>query len=154
GSTFLGAAQESKEGLILPYLQVKDRAGKWRTVIEDMGIPAGKPKTISVDLTGRFLSASREVRIVTNLCIYWDEIFLIEDASKPPARLTPVDAAWAELRFRGFSRVTIHPERKQPESFDYSKVAPASMWNPTPGLYTSDGDVRPLISAVDERLES
>ncbi len=73
------ASQETKEGLILPYLQVKDAQGKWKTVIEDMGIPAGKPKTISVDLTGKFLSASREVRIVTNLCVYWDEIFLSED---------------------------------------------------------------------------
>ncbi len=62
----------------------KDAAGKWRTVIEDMGIPAGKPKTITVDLTGKFLTASREVRIVTNLCVYWDEIFLSEDTSKPP----------------------------------------------------------------------
>src|SRR6185369_14031700 len=39
GSTFLGAGQESKEGLVFPYLQVKDAAGQWRTVIEDMGMP-------------------------------------------------------------------------------------------------------------------
>src|SRR5262249_45944107 len=145
GSTFLAAAQESKDGLILPYLQVKDANGAWRTVIEDMGIPAGKPKTIAVDLTDKFLSASREVRIVTNLCTYWDEIFLIEDASRPQARLTPINADSADLRFRGFSKVTIHPERKQPEMFDYSQVAPASMWNPTPGLYTRYGDTLPLI---------
>src|SRR6266702_7884424 len=56
GSTFLGAAQESRDGLVFPYLQVKDAAGNWKTVIADMGIPAGKPKTISVDLTGKFLS--------------------------------------------------------------------------------------------------
>jgi tetratricopeptide (TPR) repeat protein len=83
GSTFLGAAQESQEGLVFPYLQVKDAAGQWRTVIADMGIPSGKPKTIAVDLTGKFLSPSREVRIVTSLCVYWDEIFLAE-APHPP----------------------------------------------------------------------
>ncbi len=152
GSTFLGAAQESKDGLIFPYLQVKDSAGKWKTVVEDMGIPAGKPKTISVDLSGKFLSASREVRIVTNLCVYWDEIFLIENSATPQATLTAMDSDTAELRFRGFSQATIHPERKQPESFDYARVAPASMWNPTPGLYTRYGDVRPLIGALDDRL--
>ena len=48
-----------------------------------MGMPAGKPKTIAVDLTGKWLSASREVRIVTNLCVYWDEIFLSPDTSAP-----------------------------------------------------------------------
>ena len=47
------------------------------------GIPAGKPKTIAVDLTGKFPGASREVRIVTNLCVYWDEIFLGEDSAPP-----------------------------------------------------------------------
>src|SRR5213079_660040 len=110
-------------------------SGAWKTVIEDMGIPSGKPKTIVVDLTGKFLSSSREVRIVTNLCVYWDEIFVIEDSSRPPVKLTPLSADSADLRFRGFSHVTIHPQRKQPESFDYSGVSPASMWNPTPGLY-------------------
>ena len=89
GSTFLAAAQESKDGLISPYLQVKDDKGQWKTVIEDMGMPAGKPKTIAVDLTGNFLSASREVRIVTNLCVYWDEIFLGESSALPPSTTAP-----------------------------------------------------------------
>ena len=48
-----------------------------------MGMPAGKPKTITVDLTGKWLSESREVRIVTNLCVYWDEAFLSEDVEAP-----------------------------------------------------------------------
>jgi hypothetical protein len=136
----------------LPSLQVKDGQGQWRTVVEDMGMPAGKPKTIAVDLTGRFLTASREVRIVTNLCIYWDEIFLAETAAAPPVRLTPIEAATADLRFRGFSHATIDPARTQPESFDYARVTGLSMWNPTPGLYTRYGDVRPLAIAHDDRL--
>ena len=89
GSTFLSASQEGKGGLVFPYLQVKDPSGKWKTVVEDMGIPSGKPKTIVVDLTNKFLSSSREVRIVTNLCVYWDEISLIENATAPEFRLTP-----------------------------------------------------------------
>src|SRR6185295_3258329 len=152
GSTFLGAAQESPGGLVMPRLQVKDAAGRWVTVIEDMGIPSGKPKTISVDLTGKFLSASREVRIETSLCVYWDEIFLSEQTGEPPVTLSELSPDKAELRFRGFSRPMIHPERKQPESFDYQTWMPFSMWNPTPGLYTRYGDVRPLLGAVDDRL--
>ncbi len=152
GSTFLGASQEGKGGLLLPYLQVKDAAGEWRTVIEDMGIPAGKPKTIAVDMTGKFLSSSREVRIVTNLCVYWDEIFLSESSDPPAVKLTALDAESADLRFRGFSRPTIDSERLQPESFDYTSTTPVSMWNPTPGHYTPYGDVRELISELDDRL--
>src|SRR5206468_3807326 len=152
GSTFLDAAQESKDGLVFPYLQVKDGSGQWRTVIEDMGIPSGKPKTIAVDLTGKFLSASREVRIETSLCVYWDEIFLSEETGEPPVALTELAAAGAELRFRGFSQPVIHPERKQPEGFDYQTFMPVSEWNPTPGLYTRYGDVRELLGDIDDRL--
>jgi hypothetical protein len=151
GSTFMAAAQAKKD-LVLPYVQMKDAAGQWKTVIEDMGIPAGKPKTIAVDLTGKFLSGSREVRIVTNLCVYWDEIFLSEETAAPPVRLTGINAESAELRFRGFSTPAIDPQRKQPEGFDYARWMPVSMWNPTQGLYTRYGDVLPLIGAIDDRL--
>ena len=151
GSTFLGAMQEHKD-LTFPYLQVKDAAGQWRTVVEDMGIPSGKPKTMAVDLSGKFLSASREVRIVTNLCVYWDEIYLSEDDAPPPVHLTTAPALSADLRFRGFSRATIHPQRKQPEKFDYDVVRETSNWNPTHGLYTRYGDVRSLLAEPDDRM--
>jgi len=152
GSTFLGAAQEGNGGLVLPYLQVRDASGRWQTVIADMGMPAGKPKTIAVDLTGKFLSASREIRIVTNLCVYWDEIFLSDETAAPQVRLTPMPAETAGLRFRGFSKAVVHPERKQPETFEYTQAQPASLWNPTPGLYTRYGDVRELLETVDDRF--
>jgi hypothetical protein len=151
GSTFLASAQGSGPGLVLPYLQVKDEAGEWVTVIEDMGIPAGKPKTIVVDLTGKWLSASREVRIVTSACVYWDEIFLAEDADRP-ITLAEVPTIETELRFRGFSRPVIHPERKQPERFVYADRRPTTLWNPTPGLYTRYGDVAELLARVDDRF--
>jgi hypothetical protein len=152
GSTFLGASQRVGGGLVFPCLQVKDAAGQWRTVVEDMGIPSGKPKTIAVDLSGKFLSASREIRIVTNLCVYWDEIFLSEDASAPPTRLTPLDAESADVRLRGFSRTSIHPKREQPEEFEYAKWTSNASWNQTAGLYTRYGDVRELITNVDDRF--
>jgi tetratricopeptide (TPR) repeat protein len=152
GSTFLAAAQDRKGGLIFPYLQVRDQRGHWKTVIQDMGMPAGKPKTIAVDLTGKFLSASREIRIVTNLCIYWDEIFLSEQSSPPPVVLTPVQAETADLHFRGFSTPTIDSARRQPEAFDYARWIPETNWNPTAGFYTRYGDVGELLINADDRL--
>lgn len=152
GSTYRAASQESAEGLMLPRLEVRDAAGRWQTAVADMGIPAGKPKTIAVDLTGKFPGASREVRIVTNLCVYWDEIFLGEESAPPRTRLTAVPLAAAELAFRGFSRPVVDPRRRQPESFDYQQWMAVSSWNPTPGLYTRYGDVRPLLERVDDQL--
>ncbi|SPE36603.1 Tetratricopeptide TPR_2 repeat protein [Candidatus Sulfopaludibacter sp. SbA6] len=151
GSTFLGAIQAHKD-LTFPYLQVKDAAGNWKTVVEDMGIPSGKPKTMAVDLTGKFLSSSREVQIVTNLCVYWDEIFLVENDASPEVRMTTVPMTAADLHFRGFSKATIHPERKQPERFDYQNVSFTSMWNPTPGNYTRYGPVETLLAEADDRM--
>jgi tetratricopeptide (TPR) repeat protein len=152
GSTFLSVGQERPEGLVFPYLQVRDAGGEWQTVIEDMGLPAGKPKTIVVDLSGKFLSASRQVRIVTNLCLYWDEIFVGDTAAAPQAGLTRLHPNVADLRHRGFSGVVVHPQRLQPESFVYSERQPLSMWNPTPGRYTRFGDVRRLLGEIDDMM--
>jgi Tfp pilus assembly protein PilF len=152
GSTFFGASQESKEGLIFPYLQVKDASGRWQTVVEDMGIPSGKPKGIVVDLTGKFLSASREVRIVTNLCVYWDEIYLSGEVAAPQMKVTQLTPRTADLRYRGFSKVVIDPARVHPEQFDYQTWAPTTGWNPTPGLYTRYGDVQELLEEMDDRM--
>jgi hypothetical protein len=151
GSTFLGSSQNGK-GLIFPYLQVKDQQGHWKTVVEDMGIPSGKPKTMVVDLTGKFLSASREVRIVTNLCVYWDEIFLTDDARTPQAKLSRLDATAADVHFRGFSEAVIDPMRQQPEQFLYNKVHSVSNWNPTRGNYTRYGDVQTLVQQADDKM--
>jgi tetratricopeptide (TPR) repeat protein len=150
GSTFRAASQERQGGLVMPYLQMQDADGQWKTVNQDMGMPAGKPKTIAVDL--HFPSASRKLRIVTDLCVYWDEIFLSEGASESEARQHPVPLAAANLRFRGFSEARIHPERKQPDTFLYDRVSTTSFWNPTPGLYTRYGDVLELLLQVDDRL--
>src|SRR2546428_1590978 len=68
------AASQAGKSMMPPALQVKDDRGRWRTVIEDIGIPVGRPQTVTVDLTGKFLSSCREVRIVTNMRILWDQI--------------------------------------------------------------------------------
>lgn len=153
GSTFLAQAQSTATGLVPPRLQMKDRQGRWVTVLDDMGMPAGKPKTIAVDLSGKWPSESREIRIETNLCVFWDEIFLSEEAAaEPKVRLTPVQARETDLRFRGFAQTVIHPQRRQPERFIYGIPAATSLWNPTPGMYTRYGEVNELTRDIDDRM--
>ncbi|MEZ5400195.1 MAG: FG-GAP-like repeat-containing protein [Bryobacteraceae bacterium] len=152
GSSFRAASQESADSLAMPYLQVKNARGEWTTVINDMGIPAGKAKSIAVDLTGKFLTSDRRIRIVTGLCVYWDEIFASEDAAAPETRVTTLAPAAARLDYRGFSQVIVHPDRVQPERFVYGAPGPATAWNPTPGNYTRFGDVRPLLGEIDDKF--
>ncbi len=151
GSTILRQAQAGQP-FVLPYLQVRNESGEWETVIEDMGIPAGKPKTIVVDLSGKFQAAERRVRIVTNLALYWDEIFLSEETAPPPAVLHEIPLKSADLRLRGYSTLLMHPERKQPEWFDYSAWTSDAMWDPIPGNYTRFGPVEELLKSADDRF--
>ena len=149
-SVIVGASQSAEGGLAPPILQIRNASGDWETVISDLGLPGGRSRTISVDV--EFVGDSREVRIVTNMCLYWDEVFAAVNSENPAATVNEVSAASAELRFRGFSRNVTYPERGQPESFVYSDVSPASTWNPTQGLYTRFGRVAPLLEIEDDRL--
>jgi Tfp pilus assembly protein PilF len=152
GSTFLNTSQERKTALVFPYLQVENANGQWQTVIEDMGMPSGKLKAIVVDLTNKFLSRSRKVRIVTNLCVYWDEIFLSEETRHPAVKMTSISPAVADLQYRGFSHMLNGVRNAQPEQFEYEKWSAQAMWNPTPGLYTRYGDVHEFLQRVDDEM--
>ncbi len=151
-SSIVASSQSSGAAIQPPYLQVRDADGAWVTAVADMGLPAGRPRTLAVDLSGKFRSASREVRIVTNMCVYWDEAYVAAGAKRPETRLTTLAPVSAELRFHGFSRNLAHPERTQPERFVYAEVAASGMWNPTSGLYTRFGGVGELLDAIDDRF--
>ncbi len=143
------AAAQARKSMMLPALQVKDNRGRWRTVIQDIGIPVGRPQTVTVDLTGKFLSSSREVRIVTNMRILWDQI-LVDTSDNQTAlrmmRLTPLEA---DLRWRGFSR-EITPDGREPFAYDYEQISFRSPWKVMPGRYTREGDVRELLLESDD----
>jgi hypothetical protein len=117
-----------------------------------MGVPSGGPKTIAVDLTDKFLSASREVRIVTNMSIFWDEAFLLENTATPAVHLTRLNPDNADLHFRGFSKTLIDANHNQPEQFVYADVSALSTWNPVAGLYTRYGEVTDLMTKIDDRM--
>src|SRR6185369_16014778 len=143
------AASQSGKALSLPALQVKDEQGQWKTVIENIGIPVGRPQTIVADLSGKFLSAGRAVRIVTNMRIHWDQILVDTSADNPPLKLTRLSPVVADLRWRGFSR-EYSPDGRQPLGYDYTDVSFTSPWKVMTGRYTREGDVRELLSATDD----
>jgi tetratricopeptide (TPR) repeat protein len=143
------AASQSGKSLTLPALQVKDKRGQWRTVIENIGIPVGRPQTIVADLTGKFLSDSREVRIVTNMRIYWDQILVDTSSGNFPTRLTFLAPSIADLRWRGFSR-EYSPDGSEPMTYDYRKISFTSPWKVMTGRYTREGDVRELLQSADD----
>lgn len=143
------AASQARKSMMLPALQVKDSKGEWRTVIEDIGIPVGRPQTVTVDLTGKFLSASREVRIVTNMRIYWDQILVDTSNGESLTKSMSLDPIAANLRWRGFSEET-SPDGREPYGYNYQKVSFTSPWKTMTGSYTREGDVRELLVKSDD----
>jgi Tfp pilus assembly protein PilF len=143
------AASHAGKETKLPALQVKDARGRWRTIIEDIGIPVGRPQTVTVDLTGKFLSASREVRIVTNMRIYWDQILVDTSSGNAPVQMTRLDPLTADLHWRGYSQ-EVTPDGREPFGYDYAKVSSSSPWKVFPGHYTREGDVRELLKETDD----
>ena len=74
------AASQAGVQAISPYVEAlvgNDEAhGKWVRVIDDMGFPAGGPRTMTADLTGKLPTGTQKIRITTNLQIYWDSILV------------------------------------------------------------------------------
>lgn len=143
------AASQAGAKLIPPFVQVKNERGEWQTVIAQMGFPAGLPKTMTVDLTGKFLCQDTRVRIVTSMRIYWDQILVDTSAGNAPTKLTTLEPMRAELRWRGFPR-EYSPDGRKPLLYDYRIIESVAPWKAHAGNYTRFGEVRDLLIAPDD----
>ena len=143
-------ASQSQAKLVPPYLQVKDQRGDWRTVIPQMGFPAGLPKTMVVDLSGKFLTDDYRVRIVTSMRIYWDRILVNTYPELPTLRRHRLSPQSADLRFRGFPR-EYSPDGRRPLIYDYGWIHPTAPWKSHIGNYTRFGPVTELLHSRDDR---
>jgi tetratricopeptide (TPR) repeat protein len=134
-----------------PIVQVINMKGEWETVIENLGFPMGKDKNVIADLSDKFLSPDHRIRILTNMEIYWDQIFFADGISKAPISLTVLNPVSADLHYRGFSRSYRKGGRYGPHWFDYNEVDKNNKWRDLTGYYTRYGDVLPLLTDSDNK---
>lgn len=144
-------AQSGNLKVIRPYIQVINKKGEWETVIDNLGFPMGKDKTVIADLSGKFLSADHRIRIRTNMEIYWDQIFFADYLPNAPVVSTVLNPVSADLHYRGFSRSFRKGGRYGPHWFDYSDVDKNKKWRDLSGNYTRYGDVLPLLTESDNK---
>jgi Tfp pilus assembly protein PilF len=133
-------------------LEVSDGHGGWVVARRNLGFPAGRNKICLIDLTGIFVpGAPRNVRLRTNLEIYWDQIQWARGLPNTPLKVTHIDPSMANLHYRGYS--TIHQANmSSPEIPDYSHLASTTqIWPDLQGYYTRYGDVRELLNKIDDR---
>ncbi|NUO78632.1 VCBS repeat-containing protein [candidate division KSB1 bacterium] len=143
-------AQASAERAVPPCLQVVDDKGEWKTVLESLGFPKGKNKMMVFDLSGKFLSKDRRIRIRTNMQIYWDHIFYATSVAASALQITDLKIASADLHYRGFSEVT-RATPYSPHLPDYHTVTTAQKWRDLTGSYTRYGEVLPLLLEADSK---
>ena len=148
-SVGMAIAQDPRYELKPLTLEVRSEAGDWRTAVEWIGLPTSKGLVVPVDLTGRFLCDDYQVRLSTNLCVYFDRIFISTRDQADRCRQTELPVAQADLHYRGFSRM--RRGEFGYERFDYAEVSPTGSWDPPEGMFTRYGDVTPLLAEPDDR---
>ncbi|HLO58959.1 MAG TPA: FG-GAP-like repeat-containing protein [Bacteroidales bacterium] len=147
----MALSQSDELKVTAPVIQVLNKSGKWVTVIDNLGFPMGKDKTVIVDLTGKFLSNDHRVKIVTNMEVYWDHAFFSNAIPQAPVTYTSLNKVSADLHYRGFSKSYRKGGRYGPHWFDYSKVDKEPKWRDLSGKYTRYGNVMPLLEKPDNR---
>jgi Tfp pilus assembly protein PilF len=133
-------------------LEVPDGTGGWAVAKSDLGFPAGKTKTILLDLQGIWQPGTpHRLRLRTNMEIYWDALAWAPALPNAEIKTQRRYPQTAELRYRGFSVVQA-ADRSSPELPQYHALAgTAPRWRDLIGYYTRFGDVRELLQAVDDR---
>jgi Tfp pilus assembly protein PilF len=149
-ATSMYAADQAHLRPIAPYVEVFD-GKKWLRVIDDLGFPAGGPRTMTADLTGKLPLGARRIRITTNLQIYWDNILISRTSQQQSARLTQVPLARADLSFHGFP-LKIEDQPPGNVKYVYEKTSATGPYTRPAGAYTRYGDVRPLLDSVDDKF--
>ena len=172
------AASQAGVQAISPYVEALSANGKWVRVIDDMGFPAGGPRTMTADLTGKLPLGTQKIRITTNLQIYWDSILLDHTAQGKPREIpfgrlragsrpagenaglrddarevktTPVPLVRADLAFHGFP-LKIEGTPPGNVQYIYEKTSATGPYTRPTGTYTRYGDVLPLLTALDDEL--
>jgi len=134
-----------------PVIQMINKKGEWETVIDNLGFPMGKDKTVVADLGGKFLSDDTRIRVRTNMQIYWDHIFFSPDNTVVPVFSYEMEPVSADLHYRGFSAEYRKGGRYGPHWFDYSDVSEDVKWRDLKGYYTRYGNVLPLLHEADNK---
>ncbi len=146
------AASQAGIQAIPPYVEALDSNGNWKRAINDMGFPAGGPRTMTADLTGKLPQGTRKIRITTNLQIYWDSILINRtEQAAPDYRLSPIPLTRADLQPHGYP-LKIEGTPPGNVNYIYEKVSATGPYTRPAGTYTRYGDVLPLLTATDDKL--
>lgn len=133
-------------------VEISDGNGGWQELHENYGVPAGKTKTILLELNDVFPdSDDRRIRMHTTSEIYWDSIQWAEAISADQITETELQATTMDLRYRGYSEWT-RADDVSPKLPVYDEISSTNQrWRDLIGYHTRFGDVSELLSEIDDR---
>jgi len=148
-ATSMYAAWQAGLKPISPYIEAQMHDGTWKRVVDEMGFPAGLPRTITVDLTGKLPAGTQKIRITSNLQIYWDQVLVDNGPSREnEVRTTELPLAQATLGFRGYPR-QVDGATPGDLTYYYEQASTTGPFSRFRGSYTQYGDVTPLLKSID-----
>ena len=152
-ATGMFAAHQAGIDPVAPYVEAQDSGGRWVRVVDDMGFPAGLPRTTVADLTNKLPVGTRRIRIETNLQIYWDQILIDRTARDAEARVSEIPLVNAHLGFHGYPRdIDRETNARGDHYYLYEDVSLSGPYVRQPGAYTQAGDVVDLLQKIDDRF--
>ncbi|MHC4450557.1 MAG: FG-GAP-like repeat-containing protein [Planctomycetota bacterium] len=125
--------------------------GKWERIHSDPGFPAGKMKSVLVDLTGKLVEEKVVLRVSSTQRLHWDSFFLATGPDEE-IRLTDLPLTKAEHGFHGVGQRVEDPAGELPWQYSHDSLEPFHRWNQMPmGMLSKYGDVRELLESIDDR---
>lgn len=151
GMANIAASQYPDLPFPFPILEV-EKEGQWEPVRVTAGAPAGKTKTIVIDLEGKLPPGAHKLRLSAGFEIHWDRIALFEKVGEAQTRVTMLAPDSTDLHWRGFSAFENLPWT-QPLTPQYESPAQTPLWRlAVSGWCTRYGAVDELVAKRDDSL--
>jgi hypothetical protein len=132
-----------------PILERQDETGRWCSLGES-GFPAGMPRMMLVDVTGKLTGPHCRLRLRTNMHICWDQAFVAADCRSIESRTTSLEVHQATLA-SGRIPAEYSPDGRSPKLYDYHRGVHVPLVGQS-GRLTRFGDVTELLHERDDRF--
>jgi tetratricopeptide (TPR) repeat protein len=152
GMANVAASLDANLPFPFPTLEVELPDSSWKTVQVDVGAPAGKTKTILIDLDKKLPRGAHRLRLSTAFEIHWDSASLCEKVASDQNHQFTLKPDRTNLRWHGFGRFADLPDC-HPLTPQYEDVQLTPPWSRTPtGWCTRYGPVDELVREEDDAL--
>lgn len=150
-SASIAASQSKTVHFQMPVLDRQKTDGTWERIHNDPGFPAGKTKSVLVDLTGKVPAGPLVLRISSTQRLHWDAFFLATGPDQK-IRLTELPLVVAKHEFHGVGKRVEDPSGELPWRYHHDELEKFYRWDQMPmGLLSKYGDVRELLAKIDDR---